>query len=448
MSAEAGFSSVVADADMPLPPVVAGWPILGNALKLRGDMTAFLVQMYHRYGAAFRIRVLRREYVIIGGLAANQFLAQHGDEYLTSARFFGGFAKEMGDGLFLPAMEGEAHRHLRKILRPGYSKEAMTPHITRLIDIAHHHIAAWEKHGRVPVVAAMQHLITDQLGMILGGRALGDYFPYVRDFLRIVVNVTMLGTAPRLMLKSRRYITARDKTREFLRDLLQDHRETPHGGDLFDIALAARDPDGQPYSEEDLQLVGIGAYVAGMDTLANTISFMLYGLLKHPEALQAVRQEADALFETGQPPTLHGLRNLKALHGAAIETMRLYMISPITMRSVVKPFTFGGYRIPAGCDVMVANGITHFLPEYFPQPERFDISRDLKSVPPQVYTPFSLGAHTCLGAGVAESLLMLTAAIVLHKAELTLDPPNFTAQISSTPAPNPGGRFAIRVAAR
>jgi cytochrome P450 len=124
------------------------------------------------------------------------------------------------------------------------------------------------------------------------------------------------------------------------------------------------------------------------------------------------------------------------------------MISPITMRTVIKPFAFGGYAIPAGSDVMVANGITHFLPEYFPNPNQFDITRDHKNVPPQVYTPFSLGGHTCLGAGVAESLLMLTTAAIVHHADICLDPPHHVAKIRSTPAPNPGKGFIMRVSAR
>ncbi len=431
----------------PLPPLASGLPLLGNALKLRGDMTRFLVETYHRLGPVFRIRVLNREYFILGGLEANQFLSKQGNDLLSGERFFGGFAQEMGNGLFLPAMEGDAHRHLRKLLRPGYSKEAMAPHLARLIAIARQHVTAWSQHKSIPVVSSIQSLITDQLGIILGGQALGDYFPYVRDFLRIVVNVTMLGTAPRLMLKSRRYITARDKTREFLLNLLDSHRRDPQGGDLIDLSLAARAPNGEPYTEDDLVLVGIGAYVAGMDTLANTLSFMLYGLLKNPDVLQAIRAEVDSLIGQ-QTPTLADFRAISSLHGAALETLRLYMISPITMRTTVQPFDFAGYTIPVGADVMVANGITHFLPEYFPEPERFKIERDFKAVPANVYTPFSLGAHTCLGAGIAESLLMLSAAVIVSAADISLDPPTFTAKIRSTPAPNPGQHFRMRVVPR
>jgi cytochrome P450 len=428
-------------------PLAPGLPLLGNALKLRGDMTRFLVDMYHQLGSIYQIKVLNRNYVILAGLEANRLLAKEGNDLFTSERFFGGFAAEMGNGVFLPAMEGEPHRHLRKILRAGYAKEAISPHIGHLIEIAHGHIHTWAQEQSIPVVASMQHLITDQLGVVLGGQALGDYFPYVRDFLRIVVNVTMLGTAPRLMLRTKRYRIAREKTREFLINLLNAHREAHHGGDLIDLSLAGRDLEGKDYTEDDLVLMGIGAYVAGMDTLANTLSFMLYALLKHPDALQAVRQEADAFFAQGTP-TLNDLRGLHALHGAAMETLRMYMIAPVTMRTARQDFEFGGYRVPAGADVMVANGVTHFLPEYYPAPEQFKIDRDFKSQPPHVYSPYSLGAHTCLGAGLAESLLMLSTAVIVHRAEMVLDRPDFQAQIISTPAPNPGSGFRVRVTER
>lgn len=190
--------------------------------------------------------------------------------------------------------------------------------------------------------------------------------------------------------------------------------------------------------------MGIGAYVAGMDTLANTLSFMLYALLKHPDVLQQVRAEADQLFANGTPK-LSDLRGMTALHGAAAEILRLYMIAPVTLRTALKDFEFGGYTIGAGTDVMVANCITHFLPEYFPDPTQFDITRNFLAVPANVFTPFTLGAHTCLGAGMAQSLLMFTAAALVHGADLTLEPGDFTARIRSTPAPNPGKEFAMSV---
>jgi len=257
---------------MMAPPLVQGLPLLGNALALRGDITAFMMTGYRRYGSVFRMRVLRKEYVILGGIDANRLLSREGNTLFTGKGFFGGFAQQFDTDSFLPAMEGQPHNHLRKILRPGYSKEAV---------------------------------------------------------------------APRLMLRSRRYQTARAKTREFLMQLIDLHLEQSQGGDLVDIALAARNLEGDAYTDDDLVIMGIGAYVAGMDTLANTLSFMLYALLKHPDVLQQVRAEADQLFAKGTPK-LGDLRGMTALHGAAVETLRLYMIAPVTLRTALTDFEFGG----------------------------------------------------------------------------------------------------------
>ncbi len=429
------------------PPRVPGLPLLGSALALRSDMTAFLLRAYDRYGAAFRIGVLNREYTILAGLDANRLLRDQGDALLTGERFFGGFSEAFHTPYFLPAMHGEAHRHLRRALRPGYSREALTPHGDALLAITREHVRAWAQQPRVRVVEASQRLITDQLGIVLGGRALGEYFPHVRTFMRTIIDVTVLGTAPRALLGTRRYQQARDKTREFLHRIIEAHRDQPGTGDLIDVALHARNLDDQAFAEDDLVVIALGAYVAGMDTLANTFSFMLYALLRHPKVLAAVRAEADALFSRGTP-LFGALRGMKALHGAALETLRLYMVAPVTLRTARVDFEFGGCHIPAGADMMIANGVTHFLPDYFPDPYRFDITRDHSTVPSGAFSPFTLGAHTCLAAGMAETLLMFTTAAVAHLADLTLHPPGYTARIISTPAPNPGRAFAMQVRPR
>ena len=98
---------------------------------------------------------------------------------------------------------------------------------------------------------------------------------------------------------------------------------------------------------------------------------------------------------------------------------------------------------------MFATGVTHMLPEFFPNPEVFDIDRytpeRAEHRRPGVFTPFSLGTHTCLGAGFAELQLMMTFATILHTAELALDPPDFTASVKPLPLPNPGKDFRLRV---
>ena len=49
----------------PLPPIVPGLPILGNALDLSQDVLQFLIKGYRQHGPIFRIRALGDTYTCL-----------------------------------------------------------------------------------------------------------------------------------------------------------------------------------------------------------------------------------------------------------------------------------------------------------------------------------------------------------------------------------------------
>ena len=93
----------------------------------------------------------------------------------------------------------------------------------------------------------------------------------------------------------------------------------------------------------------------------------------------------------------------------------MYPIAPALRRTVSNSFEFAGYRIPAGTHVIIATTVPHHLPEYFPNPERFDIDRYTaerrEHKQPGVYAPFDLGPHRCLGNGFPRQSLFTLCAI-------------------------------------
>ncbi len=70
----------------------------------------------------------------------------------------------------------------------------------------------------------------------------------------------------------------------------------------MDDLLAALDWNGDPLQEDDLLAATIGPFFAGMDTVANTMGFMIYAILKHPEVYAAIQTEVDEHFAEGVPP--------------------------------------------------------------------------------------------------------------------------------------------------
>jgi cytochrome P450 len=439
MNHQANFAAV------PLPPVAPGLPILGNALEMGGDQMAFLVRMYHQLGPIFRIRALTREFTVLGGIEANRFMAKSADDYLSGAQLFGGLNTELRSRIVFPALDGEQHNYYRKLFRPSYSREAVTPHYGKLIELTRDHVRGWKLGEALRVVPTMQQVITDQLGMALAGVVSGDYFPDLRDVLRTLIMVKLMKSAPEWTLKLPAYKRKKQRAVEFMRGILESHRNIPpeqRRGDLIDQVITSLDEDGRPFTEDDLEAMGFGAFFVGMDTAGHTTSFALYALLKHPEVLARVIAEVDEVWGRGVP-TPQDLRNMKALHGAIVETTRMYPVAPIMPRNATETFTFGGYRVDKGASVMMVTALTHYLPEYYPNPERFDIDRDDPGEA-FVYAPFGLGAHTCLGAGLADVLLMLTVGTLLYNATFELVPADFEMKLVGIPVPNPGQNFMIK----
>jgi cytochrome P450 len=440
-------------AGAPLPPRVPGLPVLGNALSLQNDPLTFLVDSYHQYGPIFRLKALNREFTVMAGSEANQFLARAGDEHFSSELLFGGFAEEMGTRVFMVAMDGEPHRRLRKLMRRGFSREAIGDHMDKVVALARAETARWSPGKLIPLLRRLQILVAAQLGVVTVGREPGEDFDDIARFLNTNMRATVLRTAPRLMLQTPWYKRSKARVAEVADAVLAWHQANPpvdRPADLVDDMLAARTDEGQPYDQATLRVWAVGPFFAGIDTVANTLTFMVYALVKHPDVLARVRAEAAALL-AGPLDDARSLKEYPALYGLVLETLRRYPVAAFTPRMAVRPFTFAGHRVEVGTEVMVANGVTHMLPQHFPNPEVFDIDRYQpprnEHRQPNVFAPYTLGAHTCLGAGMAEVEMLLTIATIAHTVDLELPPAHANPSIALAPLPSLGPGFRVRVKA-
>ncbi|MDX2160001.1 MAG: cytochrome P450 [bacterium] len=432
------------------PPHAKGLPLLGNSLNMRVDPLHYFVKLYHQHGTVFRVTILGRPYWVMAGIEANRFLAREGEAHFGSESLFGGLARELGSDALLTALDGAPHRHQRKVQRRGFSKEIMLSQLNTIQAVSKDHIDQWQPGAVLPLFRTVQKLVTDQLGMVLGGRTCGPYFDDLWYFLNTNMKAHVMKTTPMFILKSPKYLRAKARTQLFAREVLDWHRANPpisREPDLFDDLLAAVDENGKPYSEKMLNASVIGSYFAGMDTISSTISFLLASLLMRPQLLERVLVEVDTAFENGGI-TPEALRKMDTLHHAAMETLRLYPAAPFTPRTVTESFEFNGYVFPKDTEVYIANCVTHYLPEFYPNPHEFDPDRYDRPDHPktaQAFAPYTLGAHTCLGAGMAEVQMMAVVASLLRSLDLAIDPPNTPLVVYAAPIPNPGPKYAIKV---
>jgi cytochrome P450 len=199
---------------------------------------------------------------------------------------------------------------------------------------------------------------------------------------------------------------------------------------------------------DDLTLNLIGPYVAGLDTVANTTAAFVYAVLKHPDVLARVQAEADTVFARG-PIDEDALRQMPAVRGALMETMRLYPIAVVQMRTATRDFSFAGHPIAAGEMLYIATSVPHFMHEYYPDPDTFDIDRYSKPrgehLQPGAYSPYGRGPHTCLGKSLADVQMAISMARLFHRLDLSIDPPDYTLVTKTAPTPGPSMRFKVKV---
>jgi cytochrome P450 len=439
-------------ARLPAPKMVAGLPVLGSALELAGDILAFVVKNYRQHGPIFRIKALNREYTVMAGPEANLFFSQHGHKHFRSDDFWGPQNAEYGATRSMISMDGPEHVAFRKVQGRSYSRTHVNDYYPELVAIARDEALRWTT--PMAGVQAMQRIITEQIGVVTTGFSPREYLDDLVFFLRTVLMVRVTRQRPALLLRNPAYRRAKARIFEFGQEVLAAHRANPNAKgspDLIDdiLALAATDPEFLP--ESDLLIAVLGPFIAGIDTAANTTAFTLYALLKDPALMARATAEADALFADGIP-TPDQLRKLDVLHRVVLETLRRYPIAPAMQRRVEKSFAFGGYRVEADTNVLISTTLPHFLAEHYPDPLRFDIDRYLperkEHRQPGVYAPFGLGAHVCLGAGLAEVQMILTVATVLHTVRLAMDPVNYELKIDPSPTQKPYTHFRFLAAER
>lgn len=436
-------------------PAVRGLPVLGSAMAMGADPARFFLKCYREHGPVFRIRVLNRTHTVIAGVDAANFLGtREGRENLRSKEFWQGLADEYGATRMLSAEDGESHKQLRDVLRKGYSRDAVKGRFQELADITDRNIERdWRPGDRVPVVRAMQYMVTDQLGSILTGAAPLDYVQDIRTTILHILNVLVTRQQPKILLKRPKYRRAKARVFELGNKMIADYYARADGTagerkNLVDDIMTAHHTNPSVMPANDLIMSLTGPYVAGLDTVANTTAAFVYAVLKHPEVLARVQREADEVFARG-PLDEESLRQMPAIRGALMETMRLYPIAVVQMRTATRDFEFAGHLIEADETIYVATSVPHFMHEYYPDPETFDIDRYEKPraehMQSGAYSPYGRGQHTCLGKSLADVQMMISMARLFHRLDLRLDPPDYKLVTKTTPTPGPSMKFKVRV---
>lgn len=438
------------------PPHIRELPLIGSLPSMASDPTAFFVKNYHKYGPVYSMSILGRKYKVLCGATAAKFMSSRaGRGALRSREFWEGLAREYGATNSLPGSDGEEHDELRNVLRHGYSREAIKGRYNELIDITDRVIERdWPTGGQPPVLQSFQFMNAEQLGIMITGKVPKGYTTDIRVTILYILNCLVTRQRPKFLMLSPKYRKARQRVFELGDQIREDYEngnlDNADRRTLVDDIMEANRDKPHVMPDRNLRLQLTAPYVAGLDTVANTLSAAVYCILKHEDVHQRILQEVDEFFAGEEPVEEQGLLNqLPNLNGAIKETMRLYPINVAMIRTANKDFEFEGCSIKEGEMVYMSTAVAHFLEDFYPNPEKFDIDRYTRERREDkqsgAYTPWGAGPHTCLGRTLAEIQLILSLARIFYKLDLSLPSPDYVLKTKTAPTPGPSTSFKVRV---
>jgi cytochrome P450 len=224
--------------------------------------------------------------------------------------------------------------------------------------------------------------------------------------------------------------------------IIAERRAAPDAGrsDLLSILLAARDESGHKgLSDREVRDEAMTLFLAGHETVANTLAWALYLLAQHPALHARLEQEVDAAIGGGQL-SFESLRKLPYCAQVVKESMRL--IPPVYMltRRVHQRVEIAGYTLPRNTIVILNIVGVQRRPELYPEPERFDPERFTPAreaqLPKQGFMPFGGGPRVCVGNHFAMMEAQLVLASWVHKLHFELaqsEPPGFEPLLTLRP---------------
>ena len=191
-----------------------------------------------------------------------------------------------------------------------------------------------------------------------------------------------------------------------MRDELLARRDDPRD-DLISL-LWSVDIGGRPMSIDDVENYAVLLFIAGLDTVMNSMGYAAHHLACDPD-LQA-RLRAD--------PSLIPI--------AAEEMLRCYSFV-VVPRRVNRDTSFRGVAFKADDRVMLHIPAANLDPAAYPDPGRYDLDRDSKS-----HVAFNAGPHRCLGAHLARlELHVFYEELLKRLPTFRLDPQRPTTYVCS-----------------
>ncbi len=285
------------------------------------------------------------------------------------------------------SMEGPEHSRLRRLAAPAFTPKSADRLRPFMREVVNGLVDAVAGTGRCELVADVCEPYPIPIICELLGAPKEDWKLFSRwasDIFRIF-NDNLVEDADIIR-------AARDELDAYVHELIAERRTHP-AEDLLSEMIAAEEA-GDRLSPAELVMMTEAVLLAGTDTTRNQLACSVAVFSAHPDQWQLLASRPELAPR------------------AVEESMRYLGTVAGTARFASEDIEYRDVLFPAGTLVATSLAAANFDPDLWPDPHRFDITREPSSSPQMT---FGSGIHYCLGASLARAELQEALPILARR---------------------------------
>lgn len=424
------------------------WPLFGNVLQVNVSRVHQDVERWSRiYGPYFPLYLGRQPLLVVADHEAIAAILRDRPDGFRRPSITARISEEMGGlpGLFLA--EGAQWRNQRRMVMQGFAPHAIKAYFPSLVNVALRLQRRWEGAARAGTAIELDADLKRYTVDIIAGLAFGtevntleageDVIQRHMDDILPAVSRRSMALIPywryvklpqdrrlersaqalqhevgELVAKARARMTAIPALRE-------------HPNNLLEAMIAAADQEDSGVDDTSVAGNVLTMLLAGEDTTAHTIGWLIYLLHRHPDALSKVQQEV--LHQAPDPAaySVERLDGLDYLDACVQEAMRLKPVAPFIVLEALRDSAVAGIRVPARSLVWCVLRHHSVADSQFPRAAEFDPQRWLPGpdgtagADRKVGMPFGAGPRTCPGRYLALLEIKIAMAMLLGRFDIS-----------------------------
>jgi cytochrome P450 len=416
-----------------LPPGPSGLPVIGSLVGYFRDPLGFLTRISREYGDIVYFTLGSRRIYLLNNPEYIKDVLVTQNRSFTKSRALNRARIVLGDGLL--TSEGDFHLRQRRIIQPVFHYKRINSYGDVMAEYGSRTGGGWKNGDTVDIHGEMTRLTLAVVSKTLFDADVESESDEIVKSLTDIVNLfprfvfpfsEILDYLP--LPGNKRGLLAVSRLDNVIYRLIDERRrDSGQKDDLLSMLLEARDEegDGRGMSDRQVRDEAITLFLAGQETMANSLTWTWYLLSQNPGAEKKLHEEIDTVLG-GRLPSVDDLGKLPYTHRVFKEALRLYPAAWTLARRAIEDYRVGGYTVPAGADIYMSQFVIHRDGRFYPDPLKYDPDRwgaeEDPRLPKFAYFPFGGGPRRCIGEPFAWMEGVLLIAAIASRWKMSLAP--------------------------